>query len=52
VFVVKWFGFPHLAVCLAIFMASVMLVEAAKSPNSPDAVKIKPDIGSRTQITE
>lgn len=40
----KWFGFPHLAVCIAIVMTSAMLVEAAKSPNSPDAVKIKPDV--------
>lgn len=40
----KWFSYLHLAVCLAIVMTSAVLVEAAKVPGSPDAVKIKPDV--------
>ena len=40
----KWFSFLHLTVCVAIVMTSAVLVEAAKAPNSPDAVKIKPDV--------
>lgn len=40
----KWFGFLHLTICVAIVMTSIVLVEAAKAPDSPDAVKIKPDV--------
>lgn len=40
----KWFNFLHLTVCIAIVMTSAVLVEAAKVPDSPDAVKIKPDV--------
>ncbi len=40
----KWLGFLHLTVCVAIVMTSALLVEAAKAPYSPDLVKIKPDI--------
>ncbi len=40
----KWLNFLHLAVCLAMVMTSAVLVEAAKVPDSPDAVKIKPDV--------
>jgi hypothetical protein len=40
----KWFSVLHLAVCIAIVMTSAVLVEAAKVPDSPDAVKIKPDV--------
>jgi len=40
----KWFGFLHLTVCVAIVITSAVLVEAAKAPNSPDVVKIKPDV--------
>lgn len=40
----KWFSFLHLTVCLALVMTSAVLVEAAKAPGSPDAVKIKPDV--------
>jgi len=40
----KWFSFLHLTVCLAMVMTSAVLVEAAKVPDSPDAVKIKPDV--------
>ncbi|MCX6677192.1 MAG: hypothetical protein NTU95_04515 [Methanothrix sp.] len=40
----KWFNFLYLAVWIAIVMTSAVLVEAAKVPDSPDAVKIKPDV--------
>jgi hypothetical protein len=40
----KWFSFLHITVFMAIVMTSAVLVEAAKAPNSPDAVKIKPDV--------
>jgi hypothetical protein len=40
----KWFGFLHLTICMAIVITSAVLVEAAKAPDSPGAVKIKPDV--------
>ena len=40
----KWFGFLHLTVCVVLVMTSAVLVEAAKVPDSPDVVKIKPDV--------
>ena len=40
----KWFNFLHLTICLAMVMTSAVLVEAAKVPDLPDAVKIKPDV--------
>jgi len=40
----KRFNFLHLAVCIAIVMTFAVLAEAAKAPDSPEAVKLKPDI--------
>jgi len=44
VFVMKRFSFLHLMVFIAIVMTSAVLVDAAKAPDSPAAVKIKPEI--------
>ena len=41
----KYISFLRLAVCISIVMTSILLVEAAKAPAPPDAIKIKPDIG-------
>jgi hypothetical protein len=40
----KGFNFLHFTICIAIVMTSAVLVEAAKVPDSPDAVKIKSDV--------
>ncbi len=40
----KFFSVLNLAACIAIVMTSVVLAEAAKAPDSPDVVKLKPDI--------
>jgi hypothetical protein len=40
----KYSNFLNLAACIAIVMTSVLLAEAAKAPDSPDSVKLKPDI--------
>ena len=40
----KYLSFMRLVVCIAVLMASAAMVEAAKAPDTPDSVKIKPDI--------
>lgn len=40
----KYFNFLNLLVCILMLMTSLVLVEAAKAPDIPEGVKIKPDI--------